>query len=331
MNKKAQLYNIAYLRSIAIVIVVLYHAFCPYMFWHNFPSEYKIEYFSIFSVWLGARMPLFLFISGFLFSYLLNYRNKYQSFWGFLLNKTHRLFIPYIVFAILIMLSRKDFSWTNLFKGYSHLWFLLMLFWSFLITWGVSKIKSPIIHILFLVGVIVVSMYYKQKIPLAINFLIYYYVWFFLGYIIALYKKKLRFLFSKKMILIYGAVWIASSISRNNISFPSDHILYLVRFINALTFVLFVFSIFEQLFIHKHLKDNFIISKVNNYSYGIYIFHGWMYGLIFKTNYVINYIKPVAKEYTLLFPISYFIFSLGFSYLLTHYTLKTKAGRYLIG
>jgi fucose 4-O-acetylase-like acetyltransferase len=117
-NKR--LTDISYLRTVAIFAIVLYHSFCPYMDWKFVSSSYNPTYNSIFKVWFGARMPLFLFISGFLFSYLLFVKNKYQSFTGFVWNKTKRLLIPYLIFATLIMLSHDKLSWVYLKNGYWH-------------------------------------------------------------------------------------------------------------------------------------------------------------------------------------------------------------------
>lgn len=332
MNNKQQLYNIAYLRSIAIILVVLYHAFCPYMLWHNFESDYSFNYYSLFTIWLGARMPLFLFLSGYLFSYLHINKGKYQSFKGFLANKTHRLFIPYIVFALLILFSNKNFSWFNFFRGYGHLWFILMLYWSFLTTWLIDKIKNPIFHICFLITSILVSFYIKNQIPLAINYFINYYVWFLSGYLVIRFHNKLKFIFSNKSLIVYSIIWIASSTLRNTINFPSLHILYVVRFLNALSFILLIFGVFERLFKSGHLIENTVVNSINKYSYGIYIFHGWVYNIVFKgAHWPLPYISPFAEEYTLLFPITFFLISLAVSYIATHYTLKTKVGRYLIG
>ncbi len=277
-------------------------------------------------------MPLFLFISGYLFSYLQNHKNKYQNFKDFILNKTHRLFIPYIIFALAILFSINDFSWNNLIKGYSHLWFILMLYWSFIVTWIVGRIKSPLFHILILFISIWISFYAKNKLPLSINFLTHHYVWFLTGYLIVTYKQKLNFLFSKKLMLIYGLIWISTSVARNTTNFHTLHLLYTVRYLNMFSFILFVFSIFEDLFIRKKLAENTFINRINKYSYGIYIFHGWIYSLIFKGNaYFLAYISPFAKEYTIIFPIIFFAFLFSLSYIITHFFLKTKVGKYLIG
>ncbi|TLP70629.1 acyltransferase family protein [Maribacter sp. ACAM166] len=128
------------LRAFAILLVVLRHCFSPYMgswpvsafYDHNIFADITGKYISTIS------MPLFVFISGFLFSYLRNNLKKYPNFTVLLKKKTARLLRPYFILAPLYIVLFIDFNSTfgflkQIWEGAGHLWFLLMIFTIFML------------------------------------------------------------------------------------------------------------------------------------------------------------------------------------------------------
>lgn len=330
--KTKRLNDISYLRSFAIIAIVLYHSFCPYMRWDFVESDYNGIYHSIFNIWLGARMPLFLFISGYLFSHLLNNKGKYTSYSNFILNKGKRLIIPYLVFATLLMLSHHSFSWSNLAKGYWHLWFILMLFWSFLITWPLKYFNKPSIHLFLLIVFTACSFYAKPNIEFGIKYLAYYYIWFYWGYILVLYKQKLKFLFNTKAITISIGIWFTTCFVRDYFGIPYEHLMLLTRYISNLAFIIAMFASIRLLTEKGILNEHPFIEQLNINSYGIYIAHIWIITLLFNGSSPINiWIKAMALNWPIAFPIVLFIFTFLSSLYISNIVLRTRIGKFLLG
>src|SRR5690554_1975209 len=105
-NTLRKIDNIDLLKAFAIIIV-LRHSFAPYTGSWNFEVHYQYdEAANIIGKYISTiSMPLFVFISGFIYSYLRNYLNKYDSFSNLLKKKTKRLLIPYLILAPLYLLT----------------------------------------------------------------------------------------------------------------------------------------------------------------------------------------------------------------------------------
>ncbi len=137
-SKTDRLNDVVIIRSLAIIMVVAFHAYYMMFVPAHFPKTmgmYHDMYYTINCIILQFRMPLFILISGYLFSHLENDRGKYATFKDLLKNKFKHLVIPFFVFATMFMLTTNDFSWEPYYSwGYSHLWFITMLFWCFIFT-----------------------------------------------------------------------------------------------------------------------------------------------------------------------------------------------------
>ncbi len=354
-NKR--LIEISYLRAIAIVLVVLFHSFCPYMGWKFVRNDLYDTYISIFVIWLGARMPLFLFISGFLFSYLIHIKGKYEHIGLFAWNKVKRLLIPYFIFTFLMMLSHerivnfdtiewKGISWDFFRKGYWHLWFLLALFYCFVITRSLAKVKLALVHVVVIIALSFLCIYHKSvlsyftvhynfpaRTSFALNFFIHYYVYFYWGYLISRYREKLSFLFNWKAIISFFIVWLSISVFRTNYIIDTNDLLYNVaKYFANISFVCLVYISFSLLNQKGYLKDNFIVNRLNMYSYGIYIFHVWLISFLFYNKKLFaEWILIQAKGFPIIFPTLLFIAIMFFSILFSYLLLKTRIGRFLIG
>ncbi len=99
--RAGRLNDIVILRSISILLVVFVHSF--YIYNYGSLSDIdtiviKIERFFNLDILNKFRMPMFIFISGFLFSFLHYKKHKYPKFIDLFTNKFKRLLIPYWVF-----------------------------------------------------------------------------------------------------------------------------------------------------------------------------------------------------------------------------------------
>ena len=141
-----KLKNIVVLRSFAIITVVLYHCYCPWLYaWNWFECPLRGLYSYLFETVMVGRMPLFVCVSGYLFSHLLLDRGKYQSFSGFIKNKIKRLLIPCFTFTGLMCVCLHENYITAIWQGGYHLWFLKMLFLCFITCWISSYFTKNII------------------------------------------------------------------------------------------------------------------------------------------------------------------------------------------
>ena len=88
-SQDTHLSNISLLRVIAMVSVVFYHCLCYYGIWS---SKFVIEGYRDFDLFLvSVNMPLFVFLSGYLYAYLRNNFHKYQDTKSFVLKKSKEI------------------------------------------------------------------------------------------------------------------------------------------------------------------------------------------------------------------------------------------------
>ena len=139
MQNKNFLSDIVFLRAISIVFVVAFHAYGMMYAAAHFPAlkdTYYQMYFTLNQcVFINIAMPMFIFVSGYLFAFL-RQKGKYQNFVDLAKNKAKRILLPYFVFGLIMMATTNNFHPLALFYGnYWHLWFLPMLFWCFIVTY----------------------------------------------------------------------------------------------------------------------------------------------------------------------------------------------------
>lgn len=281
---------------------------------------------------INYAMPLFIFISGYLFSYLLGL-HKYKIFTRFVWNKFKRLIIPFWLFCTMMMLTNNCFDIGNLLNGtFLHLWYLPMLFWCFIITYLLHKVDyHSLIKCLILVSTFFLMSTPKIS-PMIGGFynIPKWFFWFYLGYCIFPLKEYVINIFKKyKLYYLLFIVYLIIQYSHEIEYGLNTPILDSARFcmVMLLWFLVNIIS--------THISDiskyKFVL-EIDRCSYGIYIFHNWiqMY-LISSTAQRLFPLERWAAEHTILFPLGFFLLSLGISYALTRLLLKTRVGRFLIG
>lgn len=194
-----KLANVVILRSFAIMAVVLYHCYCPWLdAWNWINTPIRPIYSFFMEVMLVGRMPLFVFVSGYLFSHLYIDRGKYHHFIPFLNNKFKRLLIPLFLFSALMALCLNK-NYINMIIGNDcyHLWFLKMLFWSFLICWVIaSRIRSVFLDLLCL-AISIALMFIPSPNILGLSQLSKYFVFFLGGYLFYKYRHNISFIYKR--------------------------------------------------------------------------------------------------------------------------------------
>lgn len=339
--KPGRLYDVVFIRAFAIVLVVAFHAYAKLYADHflDMKAVYHDMYFNTNQLALKFRMPLFIFISGYLFSYLESVKGKYATFSGLLKNKFQRLIIPYFIFAIIYMLTTRSFNFEKLLSGdFTHLWFITMLFWCFIFTRLSSLVPySKCIYykvtMLFLsFALLFVPSFLPSIIGLSNSTL--WFFWFYLGYFVLPYRELLYELIDKKyrwaILLVIGLLGTAYTVYY----VKTDIVRTLGGQLGHLAIVLLVWYAVNRLIRNhpgKWLEGKFF-KELNRTSYGIYVLHNWLQlFMISGTAKHIFHLNEIAQNHTVLFPLSFFLLSLLFSYIGSVMILKTKVGRFLIG
>lgn len=342
-----RLWEIDVLRAFAMVLVVLFHALCMMIAPAHFPESSEIyaeKYTWLTSACLWFHMPLFIFLSGGVYGYLSN-TGKYEDSVKFIRNKAHRLLLPYVCFACLFMLTTSSWSWESLFRGpgYTHLWFLLMLFWCFVVITVMTALQK-VIHWsksgeLLVLAAAAVCLFLPDIWPhiLGLNYLFRWFFWFYLGYVVYLRKSSVLQTIQKSVVLpfllpvVYAlCMWcvIQESLLEHAIvrTFVSQ-----VGFLSIVVWLWYVCCRSIEVFGGEWTRCR-LIMELSKCSFGIYIFHYWLQAfMISRTAQRLLPLADWAANHTVLFPMAFFLLSLLISYLVTKIVLMTRLGRALLG
>lgn len=247
------------------------------------------------------HMPLFFFISGYLFAYKKGLKGK--QYGNFIKKKAWRLLLPYFVFNIIflfpkLLVSNFIVDKVEISLGYflsilltprlnvwGHLWFLFALFilfvfaplWDFII-----KKNKKIIWIITFILLLLFNLFPINTDVLAIRDLCKDTLFFVLGMFLAtLGQDKIKAICTKRnivlMLVLYVIFFILWNIFDSNIT--------TMFLCTADILLLFVLPITIQLFYEKKSKAKIDekfgglrkvwrkISKLGDYSFSIYIMH----------------------------------------------------------
>lgn len=331
MKSKEFLQDISILRSLSIIIVVFFHVY-GMMFADHFPATkelYHSIYFTFNNCWIiNIAMPMFVFISGYLFYYQLQ-KGKYLTFIPLVKKKFTRILIPYFIFGLIMMATTGAFHpFELLHGGYWHLWFLPMIFWCFIISYflkGIATWNKGIL-VAFIIILFALSLL-GQFLPriMGLHNITVWYCWFLLGGVVYLFDNQINKALKRTRIH-----WILLSLYIFvNLFKPTpygEHTWYLV--ISQICIIIAVWYCFHNM----GLKYFHVLIPISKYSYGIYIFHNWI--ALYLISRTAQHLFPLTKwatNHTVLFPLCFFVITMGISFILSWGLLKTKTGRFLIG
>ena len=182
--------NLTLYRVIAMTMVVLYHCTCYYAS-HTWPFG-EGPYNSIMKVLTtlmgGIHMPVFVFISGYLY-WILKHKGHYKNFLLFYKNKVLRLLVPYFVIGGGVLLIFSDlYRIQQLLYGICHLWFLQMLFGLFILSPGLWYLLETVKNDRLVTGLVTASFlifpFFAEINFLEITKIFYFLPFFLLGYIL---------------------------------------------------------------------------------------------------------------------------------------------------
>lgn len=325
-----QLADVTLLRTLAVISLVIWHCYCPYLSWNTvFCSEVGGVYSRVLTnIIPDANMPLFTFLAGYLFYYLLEEKGKYHAFKDFAIGKINRLFVPFLVLGTIMNLTMYGRSLEEILYGQpNHMWYCLMLFYVYILFWFIHNKCHPIINGLLAVVSFSVVAYglgalnYKMIGGLLLP--IYYYWYFYTGFMVYKYKNKI-FEFKSLALILFSLIYIVTVVTGNTHTIGIKSICYIM------VLVLLANSITNKPVINYSSGLWHSIEKISHYSFGIYVFHMYIIWNITRVPVIVDYLKPYMITHYILFPIVLFVVVFSVSYWLTDLSLKTKIGRYFL-
>lgn len=322
-NNTKKLNEVVLIRVFTILVVVLGHSMIVYSSnWSTFEMQIGSSFFDNLKRYIDIfQMPLFIFISGYIYHFNRIEMSKYQNKNRFIKGKFIRLIIPYFSIAILYVIpirflidyngyqgkSFMELLVNNVFLGedIGHLWFLPSIFTIFVIFYLFERFifKFPLIMgILFFVGISTLSGFFPAVffIQKSFNYLLYFYVGF-----------KIRALVQEKedigntsiiialFILQFIGVWFSVAIAGQNSAVLNGLVLIFNK-LGSLSSILFFYLLFNKMSIKKEsFADNKIIKYIDKESFQIYLFHSPIVYIVlyFIQDYIIDPFVVVAGTF----------------------------------
>lgn len=345
LQPRMNLDEVSFIRPILIVLLVLYHAFAPWCgAWRLFDGYEPNEVYW----WIGKSaysfmLPMFVFISGYVWAYQRESLNKVDSLKQLAIKKFKRLYIPSLLFSVayVLLFNSQTLMGKNatsigvgILSGYAHMWFLPMLLWTFLVTWFIFQIKKNWLRWSIVIGLCGISF---LPVPLGISTAFYYIIYFYAGYEALIYASKLKKYTTPRSIAIQWLIFIIAFVLLTMLNeswsqYYSDKstIIKLIGIIstNAMTKVygfLGVLALYSTsvYYTDKHQLSDITI-KIGAYCFGVYLFQQF----ILQALYYHTQLPAIVG--TDMLPWFGFTITLFVSLLFSYLVRCTKAGRKLI-
>lgn len=347
-----RLSNIVIIRVFAILTVVMGHSMIIFSdSWNYYQLSSSSQFFNFFKIVINIyQMPIFFFVSGFLFYYLKVDLGKYKNKSTFFKNKFQRLVIPYCVVSVCYMIPLRILgnypNYMNknvgeiivkdiiLGKDSGNLWFLPVLFLIFLFfrfiffSDSLNSIRNN--YYLWLI-IFIVCANVSVILPniLFIKNFLQYLIYFFLGYSFKKIVIPYKYLFSNKGMV--GLLVVASMSFFTQVYGGESNSVYMtglqfnIGMISSIASCILIYAFSDMIQKkEKNIVSNPFLNSIDRDSFGIYLFHSpLLYPILNQINgkYVNPYIL-VPLLFTCIFLISW-----GITILLS----KSKYTSFIIG
>ncbi len=342
------LLEVAVLRPLAIFLLIVVHSFTVFNgSWHPFDGYVDVQAYSWIARFCNFMLPLFVFISGYVFSFQINTLKKRGNLASFIKKKFKRLLIPSIFFSIIyfyILLVEKPSSlwesFLSIISGVGHLWFLPMLFWVFLFAFFITSLKIDEKWKLLAVFAVSLFFWFINYFPynLRIGLALYYLFYFYLGYFVYLHRNTFRlnwqrwlrailFVFVVSFTLNYFYI-VDISVEGGGVARKA--LVYLLQtFITIATFSSQI--LLTYLLIFKKLNSDGITNiptqlyLLNSLCFGIYIYQQFILQILYYYTPIPSLVGPYYLPWIGL------VITIFISYILSLFTHMTKVGRNYVG
>lgn len=227
---------------------------------------------------------------------------------------------------------------TNLIKvfgGYAHMWFLPMLFWTFIFTYLILQIKKRSIRWILVLILCAASM---LPFPLRIDRTFFYIVYFYAGYETLLLHTQSKKEYSSWILILkwltFALLFVSLTMADKSIGnwYSTGGIIQKATgaIISNFATKVYGFTGIAALFITslkytKRKQLNSLTIKIGEYCFGVYLFQQFVLKLMYKSSFFIDNVNQWWIPW-LSFVLALSI-SLGCSYILK----KCRIGRFLIG
>lgn len=340
-NVPSEVENCSFVKTVLMLLVVLYHSmFFWYGSWPVGTPVFEAKPLAYFAEWLNSfHIYGFTLVSGYLFYYMKYERRKeeYQKFLPFISNKARRLLVPYIfvsiAWAIPISVYYFDYSAQDVFRNFllgispSQLWFLLMLFGVFAISWWLSDFfcEHTLLSAFLVTCLYGAGLLSRRMLPSIFKFqdVLLYMPVFWVGFKMRQYGfKALRKMPS--ILLIFADIFVLIFIKHiDTYDSPGWKMLrYGCTFILHIFGAVVAFIIFQKI-AEKINWDTATFHYVSEKSMTVYLFHQQI------TYFFITWLNGVVNPY--LHTGINFIGTMAISLCIAAVLMKTKATRFLIG
>lgn len=336
-----KLENIAFIKTIMMILVVLYHAmlFFGGTWFTVAKPEGGGEYLYYIAKWIGTfHIQTFAMASGFLFYYLRKEKNRYNNPAMDIKKRAKRLLVPYLFASLLWVIPIGVFFYKYslneiidkyvLMTGPSQLWFLIMLFVVFVFFVLIGKkikisFRNLVIIYIITTGLgLLLSKFNINYFQIAIS--VRYVLYFYLGEYIYENRKKISLkqvgLMVLGTILLYAFVLLFRS--ANNIALTAG-----VKYAEALVSVLevsviyYLFSKFIEK--RKSFTNNKFYHIFEQNSFGIYLFHQQI--IYFVIVWLNGLVHPIVQA------LLSFVIALFTSLIMSMILRKWKVTRFMFG
>ncbi len=357
---------ISVLRSLSILTVVFFHTY-QYMYAvGHFPDTAQLYHDTYFwfiqCVGIQIAMPMFTLISGFLFSWLYD-RGRYREFLPMTGKKALRLLLPYFVFGTLMMATiGVPFRPWELFRGgFSHLWYLPVLFWCFPLGWCVKRWvrigwAELLVLVVFLAGTCLRLYEYFPPV-LGIGGVTRWFGWFLLGMLLATHQERVlgvvsRFHLAVPLLIPFAVQACVAPVEYGDQTWWSMLCVtcFLVGFWSLSAGCEAAITPEQPVGCEDSAKERNAemsllrrsgggiirlcrpLVSFSKYSFGVYIFHNWIGPyMISNTAKRLFPLQELAADHVILFPLLLTLSVIFVSWCLSWALMRTKVGRMLIG
>ena len=342
------LYDIAILRPIIILLVVVYHVFAMYAgIWEPLEGLQSVPvYLWICKFAQGFHIEGMAFVAGYVFAFQSLNLNKRELFKSFTLKKAKRLFIPSIVFGclyyFLFLYQSSNFQpigfIVSLLSGVAHMWFLPMLFWCFMLLWLIDRYH---LSSKWLLGVLaLVSIVPIPDIPLGLGTVNHFVFYTYLGY--WLYEHQSTYTAQCSRWTVTTVLWIVFVVlcATDILLFGSTMgvgaeeplvnrlLLYLVRGALKLGFatsgILALYNTVELVLPRVSDAAKAKWKQVSEISFGVYLCHQFILIALYRHSMLFEAVGSYWMPW-----IGLLVALIG-SVIITYFAIKTKVGAFLM-
>lgn len=343
--------DVVILRLLLIVLLVLYHSFCIFNGAWQVPNDYPQipAYYWTAQMAYSFMLETFVFISGYLYGdQVLKKGTSIICIKGTILRKGKRLLLPCIFFGTIYYLMFYELNKPlykivyTILNGAGHLWFLPMLFWCFAGIYIIEKANVPY-KTTFSIIIVAACLCSFLPLPFRMGSSMYYFLFFYLGYCINRHRWDISRFFTRNTAILLSSLWLISLISfdiinkswggeeANTENYETFSLMFnlLWKRFAMLCYASFgtamIFCWVNCLWRKNALHVTPSILKLSSLCFGVYIYQQFILKILYYQLDGLNKISPSVL------PWMAFFVTLFFSLFLSHCTLKTRFGKFLIG